>query len=334
MDHPTADPPNGGASSAPDHALEAEIRRLEAALSRAEEDEAEWRTLVETLPQIVWITRPDGWHVHFNQQWMDFTGRTLEESLGHGWNPAFHPDDRQAAWARWHEATTSGEPYDIEYRLRRDDGTYHWMLGRALPLRDRSGQIVKWFGTCTDIEDLKAAQARAAALLAELEQRATHDPLTGLANRDLLFRNLELMLSQRQRSGVAVAFLDLDRFKEVNDRFGHRAGDRLLVHVAARLRATTRQGDTAARIGGDEFVVIGEAADAADAQRFGQRLVDAMGAPVAGGEDLAFEASVGTAYVPPGDDATADEVLMRADASMYRAKRQRRAEDPHGVTGG
>lgn len=336
MDAVTADTPADGEDGVDAcDVLRTRACGLERALRRAEASEAEWRNLVGTLPQIVWIARPDGWHVHFNQQWMDFTGKTLEESLGDGWNPAFHPDDRPRAWARWQEAIRTGEPYDIEYRLRRHDGTYHWMLGRALPLRDGSGQIVKWFGTCTDIEDLKAAQAQAAELLAELEERATHDPLTGLANRDLLFRNLDLMLSQRHRAGVAVAFLDLDRFKEVNDRYGHRAGDHLLVHVASHLRSTIRQGDTAARIGGDEFVVIGEATDAADAERFAARLVEAMvDRCVVDGEEVVVEASIGTAFIPPGVAATADEALMRADASMYRAKRERRSVDPTGVTEG
>jgi diguanylate cyclase (GGDEF)-like protein/PAS domain S-box-containing protein len=132
--------------------------------------DAEWRHLVETMPQIVWITRPDGWHVHFNQQWLDFTGLTLEESLGHGWNPAFHPDDQARAAARWKQATSTGAPYEIEYRLRRADGTYHWMLGRAMPLRDEAGEIVKWFGTCTNIEELKRTQAKVSAQAQLLDQ--------------------------------------------------------------------------------------------------------------------------------------------------------------------
>lgn len=122
--------------------------------------EAEFRTLVETMPQIVWVTRPDGRHIDFNQHWLDYTGLTLEESLGHGWNPPFHPEDRGLAAERWQQAINSGEPYEIEYRLRRWDGVYHWMLGRALPMRDAEGNIIKWFGTCTDIDDLKRTQER------------------------------------------------------------------------------------------------------------------------------------------------------------------------------
>lgn len=124
------------------------------------DSEAEFRTLIESMPQIVWVTRPDGWHLQYNQHWFDFTGLTLEESLGHGWNPAFHPDDRQRAAKQWQEATATETPYEIEYRLRRADGVYRWMLGRALPFRDSSGQIVKWFGTCTDIHELKNTEER------------------------------------------------------------------------------------------------------------------------------------------------------------------------------
>lgn len=134
-----------------------EFSRIEEALRTSE---AQFRTLVETMPQIVWVTRPDGWHIDFNQHWLDYTGLTLEESLGFGWNPPFHPEDREHAADKWRQATSTGTPYEIEYRLRRWDGVYHWMLGRAVPMRDAEGNIVKWFGTCTDIDDLKRTQQR------------------------------------------------------------------------------------------------------------------------------------------------------------------------------
>ena len=287
-------------------------------------DAAEWREIVEALPQIVWVTRPDGYHVFFNQPWMDFTGLTLAESLGDGWNPPFHPEDRPLARRLWDEATRTGEPYEIEYRLRRHDGVYHWMLGRALPLRTESGEIVKWFGTCTDIEELKAALDDAAELRAELERQATHDSLTGLANRGLLMERMELMLGQQRRAGTAVVFIDLDRFKSINDRLGHRAGDQLLVHVAERLRATARQGDVVARLGGDEFVVVGEADGPDDAHRLGQRLSDAVrGSICMMGGQVEVLASVGVSYVDGGEGPSAEVALALADARMYEVKRRR-----------
>jgi diguanylate cyclase (GGDEF)-like protein/PAS domain S-box-containing protein len=302
----------------------AQISQLPFGVEGMRSTDTGWRDVVETLPQIVWITRPDGYHVYFNQQWMDFTGLSLDESLGDGWNPPFHPSDRPLASELWTSATRSGEPYEIEYRLRRHDGVYRWMLGRARPLRNNNGEIVKWFGTCTDIEEMKEALEDAAQLRETLEQRAFHDSLTGLANRDLLFEQMELMLGQRQRKGIAVAFLDLDRFKAVNDSLGHRVGDLLLVHVADRLRAALRQGDVVARIGGDEFVAVGEVDDSMDAQLFGQRISEAVrGRVCLVGEQVDVAASVGVTYVEPGDRTSADVALSRADDRMYEAKRKR-----------
>ena len=123
------------------------------------DDEVEvWQQMVDSLPQIVWVTRPDGWHVYFNRQWYEYTGLSFEESVGHGWNPPFHPDDRPRARRLWSQATSSGQSYEIEYRLRRHDGVYRWMLGRAAPLRDPAGEVVQWMGTCTDIDELKHVQ--------------------------------------------------------------------------------------------------------------------------------------------------------------------------------
>jgi diguanylate cyclase (GGDEF)-like protein/PAS domain S-box-containing protein len=297
-----------------------EREALEAALRTSE---ADWQQLVAAMPQIVWIARPDGWLIHLNERWVEFTGLTLEEGLGEGWITAVHPDDRDRARNRWAEATSAGEPYEIEYRLRRADGIDCWMLGRARPVCDARGEVVKWFGTCTDIEDLKAAQARIADRASELEARATQDPLTGLPNRTLLLDRLELLLGQRHRTGTAVAFIDLDDFKATNDNLGHRTGDRVLVHVGEQLQASVRHGDVAARLGGDEFVVVGEAGDERAALALGERLASALGCEVdVDGTAVPISASVGVTFVDEDDHSRADEVLSRADAVMYEVKRQ------------
>jgi len=132
-----------------------ERKNAEEELKRSEQ---EFRSLAESMPQIVWATRADGWNIYFNQQWMDYTGLTLEESYGHGWNKPFHPDDQQRAWIAWNNAVNNNDIYSIETRLRRFDGEYRWWLVRGVPLIDENGKIIKWFGTCTDIEELKQTQ--------------------------------------------------------------------------------------------------------------------------------------------------------------------------------
>lgn len=119
--------------------------------------EAQFRPLTDAMPQIVWTMLPDGRHTYFNQQWTAYTGLALEETLGHRWARLIHPDDSLRASHLWEHASSSGEVYEIECRLRRADGVYRWMLGRALPLCDSTGQRTQWLGTYTDIDDLKQA---------------------------------------------------------------------------------------------------------------------------------------------------------------------------------
>ncbi|MEI6456853.1 MAG: ATP-binding protein [bacterium] len=121
--------------------------------------ESEFRFLAEAMPQIVWITDKNGSNTYFNQKWVDYTGLTLEKSYGDGWNKPFHPDDQKRAWDAWQNATINNATYSLECRLRRSDGVYKWWLIRGVPVMDPSGNILKWFGTCTDIDELKNSEA-------------------------------------------------------------------------------------------------------------------------------------------------------------------------------
>jgi PAS domain S-box-containing protein len=122
------------------------------------ESEHRFRTLAEALPQIVWIATPDGWNTYINQQWVTYTGVTQEETLGLGWDRLVHPDDRQRVWDAWHQAVQTDSPYSIEGRLRRADGTYRWFLIRAVSLHDDNGKVTDWFGTATDVDEIKRTE--------------------------------------------------------------------------------------------------------------------------------------------------------------------------------
>jgi len=141
-----------------------ERKRTEAALR---ESQTNFAAVVNLAPQFVWICTNEGLNTYFNDRWYRYTGLTPELSYGKGWNTPFHPDDKQAAWDAWNVATTAGEPYTVESRLRAADGSYRWFLMRGEPVRDDAGGIVKWFGTCTDIDEMKRAQAE----LRESEER-------------------------------------------------------------------------------------------------------------------------------------------------------------------
>jgi PAS domain S-box-containing protein len=141
-----------------------ERRRMEEAVRASEE---RLRTLANAVPQIIWANSADGTANYFNLRWFEYTGLSLEESIGPGWQRIVHPDDAADAAAAWTRALQEGEAFDCEYRLRGADGEYRWFIGRNIPLREADGHVSSWFGTATDIQDLKQAEA---ALRASEEQ--------------------------------------------------------------------------------------------------------------------------------------------------------------------
>ena len=152
------------------------------------QSQATFQVLTDAMPQMVWSTRPDGFHDYYNARWYEFTGVPAGSTDGEGWSGMFHPDDQDRAWARWTHSLETGEPYEIEYRLRRHDGAYRWTLGRALPVRDEAGAIVRWIGTCTDIDEAKRDAEQNELLSRELSHRiknifAVISGLIGLSSR-------------------------------------------------------------------------------------------------------------------------------------------------------
>lgn len=131
---------------------------LEAVLVDRSQSEQRFITLANFVPQLVWMCTPDGLNVYFNRRWVEYTGLTLEESCGNGWNTSFHPDEKQIALDAWNHAMQTGESYRVESRLRAANGSYRWFLMLGEALRDADGSIVRWFGTCTDIADMKQAE--------------------------------------------------------------------------------------------------------------------------------------------------------------------------------
>ena len=154
-----------------------------------------YRSLTDLVPQLIWKCTPDGLHIYFNRQWVDYTGLTLEESYGRGWNTPFHPDDKALAWKVWDHAVKTGDTYRIDCRLRAADGSYRWFLIKGIPLRDDEGAIVEWFGTCTDIDDLKQAQEQVTTLNRDLESRVEQRTQELRQSEQQVRKKLESILS-------------------------------------------------------------------------------------------------------------------------------------------
>ena len=251
-----------------------------------------------------------------------------------------HPDDQAALRNLNARASVlkDGEVLDLRYRLRHADGEWHWQSRHVVPFRrDPSGSVIEVLGVLRDITDVVTAEEL-------LTHDALHDGLTGLPNRELLFDRLDtaLIRSEREHRTIAVLFCDLDGFKQVNDTAGHAAGDSVLIETARRLQNTVRDGDTVARVGGDEFVLViepwnrsdsdGGTSDLVDdeslALKVAERVVSALRVPIdVAGVPHHVTVSVGVRYSSrePGNGAVtpnARTFIEEADEAMYRAKHQ------------
>ena len=290
--------------------------------ARVSETEQRWKLALEGVGDGVW-----DWYV---QTGVEYFSKRCKEMYGYtdadvdmldradAFDAMTHPDDVDQM-ARDRQAHFDGltPTYVNEHRVRCKNGSWKWVLTRGMVIsRDAQGKPLRMIGTHTDITERKQSEAL-------IWQQANFDTLTGLPNRRMLRDRLEqeILKCKRDDTKLAILFVDLDHFKEVNDSLGHDNGDRLLVEVAARLRSCLRETDTVARMGGDEFtVLLPELADTAGLEYVAQKLLMAMsGAFQLGDEQVFVSASIGISLCP--DDAMQVEQLFKnADQALYAAK--------------
>lgn len=285
--------------------------------------ESELRLLhvLEVTREGIWDWHLPSGTVHHNRQWYEALGYTegeIEPSI-EVVLALIHPDDLPVMNQRLNELLQGTvTQYNSEHRMVRKDGHAIWVQDRGRVVqRDAQGKPERVVGSYTDISYQKAQQQ-------SLERIAHYDDLTGLPNRVLLADRLHQAMVQAKRrdTRVAVAYLDLDGFKAINDRHGHAMGDRLLADLATRLKLVLRDGDTIARLGGDEFVaVFVDLADVQDSLVLVDRLLEVASHPtVLDDVTLKVSASMGVSFYPQADDTDADQLLRQADQAMYGAK--------------
>lgn len=297
-------------------------RRTEEALRISEE---RYALAARGANDVMWDLDLDASSLYLSPRWQELFGRPCFYT--HFAVEAFlelvHVDDRDNLSERFTKHLEGLEPHlEVELRVLHADGGYRWLLLRGLAVRDENGRPYRVAGSMTDITERKRIEAR-------LLHDALHDSATGLPNRLLLNDRLEQAIKTMRRFDdrrFALLFMDLDRFKDVNDSLGHSFGDELLLAVAQRVRACLRDPDTLARLGGDEFVVLlHEVEDADGAEQVARRIQGELSRPFeVNGVQLLTSASIGIVL---GDEsyARAEEVLRDADIAMYRAKAKGRA---------
>jgi diguanylate cyclase (GGDEF)-like protein/PAS domain S-box-containing protein len=276
--------------------------------------------LPEGVPSVAYIFEPgiEGRCLYISPSVEDVLGYPRRQWLEEGglWDRILHPDDEERVVSNEAECARSGEKLVQEYRLRSADGRDVWIRDEMTVVFDRrTGTDPLFYGVFLDVSDRKRMET-------ELERLALYDALTGLPNRALFADRLRHVLTHPGRdTATAVYFLDLDRFKRINDSLGHGAGDHVLREVGDRLRSVLRPEDTVARFGGDEFTVLCERVGGVlEAVAIADRLQRSLATPVRiGGAELRLSTSIGVALVE-ATDADGQHLIEDADAAMYRAK--------------
>ncbi len=291
------------------------------ARTRAEDglrtSEGRFRRLYERNPAGFYRSTFDGRMLECNESFARMFGYASPVDVLDTPAQEFHPvDTDREHWIR--RLLDEGAFVNRERHARRRDGTLMWTL-ESCSIVEEPGLPPVIEGTCIDITDRKRAEE-------EIEHLAYHDALTGLPNRKCFKDHLDLALAQSQRTGskLAVLFLDLDRFKTVNDTMGHGVGDEVLRQIAARLRGCVRAGDTVARVGGDEFVLLLANVEKEHVAPLARKMLDAVAAPlVSDTQRLSMTTSIGISLFPD-DGSDADTLLRNADIALYRAKERGR----------
>jgi diguanylate cyclase (GGDEF)-like protein/PAS domain S-box-containing protein len=269
---------------------------------------------LDLLPDAVCIVDVNGDVLFVNAAFERLLGHPPDEARGRCLFDYLHPDDRADTERQAQALMAGGGERHFRNRYLHRQGHVVDLLWSAHWLPEHGVRV----GVAREIGDLRRAEQ-------ELQHHAFHDPLTGLANRRRLEQALRHALEQAEDSDgqVALLYLDLDGFKQVNDRGGHEAGDRVLREVAQRLRAGLRQADLVARVGGDEFVLLLPGCGAGHADRVASKLRQNLRAPFPACDGvMQLEASIGIACFPD-DGRTPGDLLARADAAMYATRRER-----------
>lgn len=265
------------------------------------------------------------WHIrdrsmYYSPRWELLIGETpgtLQPTIEEWWQRV-HPDDLERLRLSMKEHLLGTRPhFECEFRIKHADGSYRWMRSRGKALRNEEGQPYRMAGSMTDVTEYHLIQE-------QILHDALHDAMTGLPNRVLFMDRLTQAITRRIRrpnSLFAVLFLDVDRFKVINDSLGHLAGDQLLIGIGQRLTTCTRAEDTIARLGGDEFaILLEELTNPAQAIEVAERVLVALSRPfLLEGHEVFTSASIGIAF-PSEESKTAEDLLRDADTAMYRAK--------------
>lgn len=281
----------------------------------------EYKTIVETAPNLIWRSGLDAKCYYFNKTWLDFTGRTFEQEYGNGWAEGVHPDDFDRCLKIYLENFEKRTAFEMEYRLLRHDGVYRWIDDRGVPAVDENGEFTGFIGSCLDVSEKVEG-----FILKEMAQK---DGLTGIFSRQYLISlfKYEFELAKRNGSKLSVSMMDIDKFKQINDLYGHVEGDAALKLYASVVKENIRQDDLFGRYGGDEFVIIFPNSTLEMAQKVIERISNSLKSSRLTLYNTDIELSISVGLCELTDEINPEDMINKADKRMYENKNSKQVSN-------
>lgn len=304
-----------------------DITERERAAAALRASESRFRALATHSPVGIFQTDSRGNNLFVNERWAEITGLSPDRVVGKTWAIALHPGDNDRVVGEWNRSQTEDREFDLEYRILKPHGAVVWVSSRAVALKDERGNVNGHLGTVTDITDLKSAEA-------EIRELSLTDEMTGLRNRRgfIVLSEQQLKLSRKRQAhlpgdlDLMLVYADLDGLKQINDKYGHQAGDLAIIKAADILRETFRDSDIVARMGGDEFTVLVVDAATDNEEVIQNRLRDNLAAAnEVRNTPYELGVSIGITRIPADSSDSIEKLLTKADEAMYEHKRSRKA---------
>ena len=272
----------------------------------------EYKAIVEFSPNMIWRAGIDAKCNYFNETWLKFTGKLMEDEVGNGWTNGVHPEDFDFCLKKYLDSFHKRESFEMEYRLIRFDGEYRWINDRGVPFFGDNGDFAGYIGSCMDVTDKVEGR--------KLTEMAHRDKLTGLNNRNYLdyLLSYEFLLAKEEETDSVILMMDVDHFKYFNDHYGHGFGDKVLKQVAMQIAKNIRQTDIAGRYGGDEFLIVLQRATLDNAKAVAKKILNSI--REINIENTSEKISLSIGIAKQSNESEVSEIIEKADKAMYYAK--------------
>ncbi len=276
-----------------------------------------YKIIVESSPNMIWKSGTDGKCDYFNNTWLEFTGRALKQELGDGWAEGIHKADLKKCLNVYNTSFQNRQAFEIEYRLKRFDGQYRWINDRGVPFFEE-GVFAGYIGSCVDVHEKVEGR--------KLKTKAQTDGLTAITNREYFEKMFqqEFRKAKKLKAPLSIIMIDIDKFKMINDLYGHLAGDKVLISLAKVIKDKIREIDLFGRYGGEEFVIVLPNINGVLGKQIAERLRKMVGNKKISHKKHVIRVTASFGVVQLSDEKSYIELLDKADQAMYMSKRNGR----------